>query len=61
MPADIEAMRLSDPALAGAWRTALRDVLSPLLSGGARVTGFRPETAGTWFLLEEMFDEADRG
>jgi predicted GNAT superfamily acetyltransferase len=40
VPADIEAMRLSAPALAGAWRTALRDVLSPLLSGGARVTGF---------------------
>jgi predicted GNAT superfamily acetyltransferase len=40
VPADIEAMRLSDPALAGAWRTALRDVLSPLLGAGARVTGF---------------------
>jgi predicted GNAT superfamily acetyltransferase len=40
VPADIEAMRLSDPALAGTWRTALRDVLSPLLSAGARVTGF---------------------
>ena len=40
VPADIEAMRVSDPAGAAAWRTALRDVLSPLLSGGARVTGF---------------------
>jgi predicted GNAT superfamily acetyltransferase len=40
VPADIEAMRLSAPALAGAWRTALRDVLSPLLRGGARVSGF---------------------
>jgi predicted GNAT superfamily acetyltransferase len=40
VPADIEATRLSDPALASAWRTALRDVLSPLLHGGARVTGF---------------------
>ncbi len=40
VPADIEAMRLSDPALAGAWRTALRDVLSPLLGGAGRVTGF---------------------
>ena len=40
VPADIEAMRLSAPALASAWRTALRDVLSPLLAGGARVTGF---------------------
>ena len=40
VPADIEAMRLSAPALASAWRTALRDVLAPLLAGGARVTGF---------------------
>jgi predicted GNAT superfamily acetyltransferase len=40
VPADIEAMRRSDPALAGAWRTALRDVLIPLLGAGARVTGF---------------------
>lgn len=40
VPADIETMRLSDPALAGAWRAALRDALSPLLSEGARVTGF---------------------
>jgi predicted GNAT superfamily acetyltransferase len=40
VPADIEAMRVSDPARAAAWRAALRDVLSPLLSGGARMTGF---------------------
>jgi len=41
IPADIEAMRLSDPALAGAWRTALREALSPLLSGGGgQVAGF---------------------
>jgi predicted GNAT superfamily acetyltransferase len=40
VPADIEAMRVSDPAAAAAWRSALRDVLSPLLSSGARVTGF---------------------
>jgi predicted GNAT superfamily acetyltransferase len=40
VPPDIEAMRLSDPAGAAAWRTALRDVLSPLADGGARVTGF---------------------
>jgi predicted GNAT superfamily acetyltransferase len=40
VPADIEAMRLSDPALADAWRTALRVALSPLLDAGGRVTGF---------------------
>ena len=40
VPADIEAIRLSDPARAAAWRAALRDVLSPLLTDGAHVTGF---------------------
>ena len=48
VPADIEAMRLSDPALAGAWRTALRDALSPLLSAGGRVTGF---DRGGWYVV----------
>ena len=60
VPADIEAMRLADPGLAGAWRAALRDVLSPLLAGGARVTGF--DRSG-WYVLsmERTKDEADRG
>ena len=40
VPADIEAIRLSEPARAAAWRAALRDVLSPLITGGAHVTGF---------------------
>lgn len=48
VPADIEAVRLSDPAQAAAWRTALRDVLSPLLSSGARVTGF---DRGGWYVV----------
>jgi predicted GNAT superfamily acetyltransferase len=48
VPADVEAMRSSDPALAVAWRTALRDALSPLLSGGARVTGFDREG---WYVV----------
>ena len=54
VPADIEAMRLSDPARAAAWRTALRDVLSPLLDGGARVTGF--DRAG-WYVVSMGRDE----
>jgi predicted GNAT superfamily acetyltransferase len=40
VPADIEALRLTDPALATAWRAALRDVLGGLLADGARVRGF---------------------
>jgi len=40
VPADIEKMRGSDPALATAWRQALRAALTPLMDNGARVTGF---------------------
>ena len=60
VPADIEAIRLSEPARAAAWRTALRDVLSPLVAGGARVTGF--DRTG-WYVvsMERKKDEADRG
>jgi predicted GNAT superfamily acetyltransferase len=48
VPADIESIRVADPALGAAWRTALRDALAPLLAGGARVTGF--DRAG-WYIL----------
>jgi predicted GNAT superfamily acetyltransferase len=40
VPADVETMRITDPAGAAEWRLALRNVLAPLLAGGARVTGF---------------------
>ena len=53
VPADIEAMRLSDPARAAAWRGALRDVLSPLVAGGARVTGF--DRSG-WYVVSTERD-----
>jgi predicted GNAT superfamily acetyltransferase len=48
VPADIEGMRLADPGLAATWRTALRDVLAPLMTTGARVTGF--DQSG-WYAL----------
>jgi predicted GNAT superfamily acetyltransferase len=48
VPADIEAMRLSEAERAAAWRAALRDVLSPLMAGGARVTGF---DRGGWYMV----------
>lgn len=54
VPADIEAMRLSDPALAARWRVALRDVLCPLLGDGARVTGF--DQSG-WYVVLTGRDE----
>jgi predicted GNAT superfamily acetyltransferase len=40
VPADAEELRGSDPALAAAWRGALRAALAPLMDNGARVTGF---------------------
>jgi len=48
VPADIEAMRRSDPALAAAWRGALRAALAPLMDNGARVTGFDRDG---WYVL----------
>ncbi len=54
VPADIEAMRLSDPPLAAAWRIALRDVLSPLLSSGAHVTGF---ARSGWYVVSTSADD----
>ncbi|MGV9777185.1 GNAT family N-acetyltransferase [Streptosporangium sp. NPDC003464] len=44
VPADIEALRHTDPATATAWRHALRDVLGGLLREGARVTGFHDKS-----------------
>ncbi len=49
VPPDVEGLRRSDPGLAGAWRLALRDVLSASLAAGGRVTGFDP--AG-WYVLD---------
>lgn len=48
VPTDIEDIRRTDPSRAAAWRQALRDVLAPLMSAGARVTGF--DRAG-WYVL----------
>ena len=54
VPADIEAIRLSEPARAAAWRAALRDVLSPLLTEGAQVTGF--DRSG-WYVVSMEREE----
>jgi len=40
VPADVEELRGSDPALAVAWQQALRAALAPLMDKGGRVTGF---------------------
>jgi predicted GNAT superfamily acetyltransferase len=40
VPADVEELRRTAPALAAAWRGALRSALAPLMDKGARVVGF---------------------
>ena len=51
VPVDVEGLREQDPALAGAWREALREVLGGLLAGGARVRGF--DLSG-WYVVERQ-------
>jgi hypothetical protein len=48
VPSDTERLRVTDPALASAWRVALRDALAPAMAAGARITGF--DRAG-WYVL----------
>jgi predicted GNAT superfamily acetyltransferase len=54
VPADIEPLRQSDPAMAGRWRHAVREALGGLMSDGARVTGF--DRAG-WYVLDRRKDQ----
>jgi predicted GNAT superfamily acetyltransferase len=49
VPPDIEALRVSDPACAAAWRSALREVLAPVMATGGRITGF--DKSG-WYVVE---------
>lgn len=48
VPRDVEAVREADPALAGRWRTALRETLTGLLGAGGRVEGFDREG---WYVV----------
>jgi predicted GNAT superfamily acetyltransferase len=49
VPHDVEALRLTDPGAAKAWRIAVREVLGGLLAGGARVTGFARDG---WYVVQ---------
>ncbi|NRQ38283.1 GNAT family N-acetyltransferase [Nonomuraea sp. NN258] len=40
VPSDVEVLRRADPAAAGEWRSAVREVLGGLMAEGRRVTGF---------------------
>jgi predicted GNAT superfamily acetyltransferase len=53
VPADIERLRMSDPAGAAAWRVAVRDALGPAMAAGARVAGF--DQAG-WYVVRTQED-----
>ncbi len=48
VPRDVAALREADPGLARQWRSAVRDVLSPLMADGARIAGF--DRAG-WYVV----------
>ncbi|MFP5310673.1 MAG: GNAT family N-acetyltransferase [Actinomycetes bacterium] len=48
VPEDVEALRTSDPELAHAWSTAVRDTLGTALLAGARVVG---ATRDGWIAL----------
>jgi predicted GNAT superfamily acetyltransferase len=50
VPGDIEALRASDPGLAGAWRSAVREVLEGTLTTGGRVLGV--DSAGDYVIEE---------
>jgi predicted GNAT superfamily acetyltransferase len=50
LPADIEALRRTDPAAATAWRYRLREALAPALDRGATIVGIAREGG---YLLEE--------
>lgn len=51
VPPDIEALRRSDPALAGEWRAATREVLHGLMEEGASIVGF--DRAGRYVIVRE--------
>jgi predicted GNAT superfamily acetyltransferase len=51
VPADVEALRATDPAQARRWRTAVREALVPLLADGARIVGF--DKAGSYVLRRD--------
>ncbi|RJO70894.1 GNAT family N-acetyltransferase [Nocardia panacis] len=52
VPADITALRASDPAMAARWRAAVREALTGLFAAGSRVTGF--DRTGGYLLTKEM-------
>jgi predicted GNAT superfamily acetyltransferase len=58
VPADIVALRASDPALARDWRLALRECLGEALGAGWKATGM---TRSGWYVLNRAASEGVRG
>jgi predicted GNAT superfamily acetyltransferase len=52
VPEDVERLRGTSPELASEWRTALREALLPMMSNGARITGF--DRAGWYVVSKEV-------
>jgi predicted GNAT superfamily acetyltransferase len=52
VPEDVERLRETSPQLASDWRTALREALLPMMSDGARITGF--DRAGWYIVSKEV-------
>ena len=54
IPSDIEALRRTDPAMAGRWRYALREVMTELIGAGWVVASFDRATAGYVFAKADV-------
>jgi predicted GNAT superfamily acetyltransferase len=52
VPEDVERLRATSPQLASDWRVALREVLLPMMSAGARITGF--DRSGWYVVSKEL-------
>ena len=58
VPPDIEALRGQDPALASAWRSAVRQTLGGAMRAGWQVSGFGRDG---WYVLEPPHPEQATG
>lgn len=57
IPTDIEALRRTDPAMAGRWRYGLREVMTELMSAGWVVIGFDRTATSYLFASDDRRDD----
>ncbi|MGH7476780.1 MAG: hypothetical protein ACRELD_10850, partial [Longimicrobiales bacterium] len=60
IPAELQALKQADPALALAWREASRTALLDLFARGYAATDMVRDGAVSWYLLEPA-DDIDLG